>query len=234
LSSRHSVLYDELPVARPRFAAPLLNAGGRAGKTAELLSLAEPLFDVLLTLDKIVPFQQEVSSRAVAVLIVRARSNRIQDLLPFIAMPGRPGSYSTRAGDAGRKNSKHLKNAGRAGGIVTCHSGPGLTRSSRPCRDRTPLLCTGPTASLRTGPHRGSSRKPHWIEYSRPALLDGAVNNGLLSTGETGEIASANVGFTPAMPLFQPERTRSAEKPAECFGYGRGRRGALLSTRQPF
>ena len=59
---------------------------GWAGrKNGELLSLAEPLFDVLLTLDKSVPFQQEVSSRAIAVLIVRARSNRIQDLLPFIA-----------------------------------------------------------------------------------------------------------------------------------------------------
>lgn len=59
---------------------------GWAGrKNGELLSLAEPLFDVLLTLDKSVLYQQDVSSGRIAVLIVRARSNRIQDLLPFIA-----------------------------------------------------------------------------------------------------------------------------------------------------
>ena len=58
---------------------------GWAGrKNGELLSLAEPLFDVLLTLDKSVPYQQDVSSGRIAVLIVRARSNRIQDLLPFV------------------------------------------------------------------------------------------------------------------------------------------------------
>jgi hypothetical protein len=59
---------------------------GWAGKkNGELLTLAEPLFDVLLTLDKSVPYQQEVASRTIAVLIVRARSNRIQDLLPFVS-----------------------------------------------------------------------------------------------------------------------------------------------------
>ncbi len=58
---------------------------GWAGrKNGELLSLAEPLFDVLLTLDKSVPYQQDVSSGRIAVLIVRARSNRIQDLLPSV------------------------------------------------------------------------------------------------------------------------------------------------------
>ncbi len=50
---------------------------GWAGKkNGELLSLAEPAFDAMLTLDKSVPYQQDVSSRRIAVLIVRARSNR--------------------------------------------------------------------------------------------------------------------------------------------------------------
>jgi predicted nuclease of predicted toxin-antitoxin system len=58
---------------------------GWAGKTnGELLSLAEPLFDVLLTLDKNIPYQQDLQSGRIAILIVRARSNRIQDLLPVI------------------------------------------------------------------------------------------------------------------------------------------------------
>jgi len=58
---------------------------GWAGrKNGELLSLAEPLFNVLLTLDKSVPYQQDLAAGRIAILIVRARSNRIQDLLPLI------------------------------------------------------------------------------------------------------------------------------------------------------
>jgi predicted nuclease of predicted toxin-antitoxin system len=58
---------------------------GWAGrKNGELLALAEPLFDVLLTLDKSVPHQQNIWSGKIAVLIVRARSNRIQDLVSSI------------------------------------------------------------------------------------------------------------------------------------------------------
>ena len=49
-----------------------------------MLGLADPQFDVLLTLDKNLPYQQNLDTRRIAVLIVRARSNRIQDLLPVI------------------------------------------------------------------------------------------------------------------------------------------------------
>ena len=38
----------------------------------------------VLTLDKGVPYQQQIASRKIAVLIVRARSNRIDDLLPLL------------------------------------------------------------------------------------------------------------------------------------------------------
>jgi predicted nuclease of predicted toxin-antitoxin system len=58
---------------------------GWAGKkNGELLSLAEPVFDVLLTLDKNIPYQQDLRLDRIAILIVRAVSNRIQDLLPVI------------------------------------------------------------------------------------------------------------------------------------------------------
>ncbi|HBY61559.1 MAG TPA: hypothetical protein DEH78_17190 [Solibacterales bacterium] len=53
-------------------------------KNGELLALADPLFDVLLTLDKNLPFQQNLNTKRLAVLVVRACSNRIQDLLPVI------------------------------------------------------------------------------------------------------------------------------------------------------
>ena len=53
-------------------------------KNGELLAEADPLFDLLLTLDKNLPYQQDLTTKRIAVLIVRARSNRIQDLLPIL------------------------------------------------------------------------------------------------------------------------------------------------------
>jgi hypothetical protein len=35
-----------------------------------------------------------------------------------------------------------------------------------------------------------------------------------------------------AEPLFELERMRGTQKPAECCGYGGGRRGVMLSTEQ--
>ena len=46
--------------------------------------MAEPQFDVLLTLDKNIPYQQDLKLGRIAIPIVRALSNRIQDLLPVI------------------------------------------------------------------------------------------------------------------------------------------------------
>ena len=55
---------------------------GWAGKeNGELLALAEGSFDVFLTLDKGVQYQQNLSGRHIAVLIVKAPSNRIEDLI---------------------------------------------------------------------------------------------------------------------------------------------------------
>jgi hypothetical protein len=59
---------------------------GLAGKrNGALLSLAESAgFDVFLTLDKGIQFQQNMAGRSIAILIVRAKSNRIQDLSPHV------------------------------------------------------------------------------------------------------------------------------------------------------
>jgi len=59
-------------------------SGWSGKRNGELLALADPMFDVLLTLDKSLPYQQSLQSGRIAVLIVRARSNRNQDLLPVI------------------------------------------------------------------------------------------------------------------------------------------------------
>ena len=58
--------------------------GWSGKKNGELLALADLSFDVLLTLDKNLPYPQDLNSRRIAVLIIRARSNRIQDLLPVL------------------------------------------------------------------------------------------------------------------------------------------------------
>jgi hypothetical protein len=41
-------------------------------------------FDVLLTVDKNIQFQQRLENRPVALLVMRARSNRLPDLLPLV------------------------------------------------------------------------------------------------------------------------------------------------------
>jgi hypothetical protein len=62
----------------------VVECGWSGRKNGELLLAADPLFDVLLTLDKNLPYQQNLDTKRIAVLIVRARSNRIQDLLPIV------------------------------------------------------------------------------------------------------------------------------------------------------
>lgn len=59
---------------------------GFAGKSnGELLTLAELAgFQVLLTVDRGLPHQQNLTGRVIAVLIVRARSNKLNDLLPHV------------------------------------------------------------------------------------------------------------------------------------------------------
>jgi predicted nuclease of predicted toxin-antitoxin system len=53
-------------------------------KNGELLALAEGKFDVLLTLDKGIQFQQNLVGRRIAVLLVGAKSNDIDDILPHL------------------------------------------------------------------------------------------------------------------------------------------------------
>lgn len=53
-------------------------------KNGELLTLAEGKFDVLLTLDKGIQFQQNLTGRKIAVLLVGAKSNDIDDILPHL------------------------------------------------------------------------------------------------------------------------------------------------------
>ena len=59
-------------------------AGWAALKNGELLGRAEHEFDVFITVDLNLPFQQTLSRFSLAVIVLRARSNRIADLRTLI------------------------------------------------------------------------------------------------------------------------------------------------------
>ena len=59
-------------------------AGWAALKNGDLLSRAHHEFDALVTTDRNLPFQQDLSRFSIAVIVLRARSNRVIDLRRLI------------------------------------------------------------------------------------------------------------------------------------------------------
>jgi predicted nuclease of predicted toxin-antitoxin system len=59
-------------------------AGYGSKKNGELLSLAEGRWDVLLTSDRRIKYQQNMTGRQVSIVVLRAKSNRMEDLLPLM------------------------------------------------------------------------------------------------------------------------------------------------------
>jgi predicted nuclease of predicted toxin-antitoxin system len=57
--------------------------GWASKRNGELLALAVGQFDVFLTADRNLSYQQDVSSFDVAVVVLVARSNRLEDLRPL-------------------------------------------------------------------------------------------------------------------------------------------------------
>jgi hypothetical protein len=75
-------LKDSLP---SRDCRCVTEQGWAGKKNGELLSLAETSgFQVFLTLDRGLEFQQNLESRAIAVVLIRTKSNRLADLLRHI------------------------------------------------------------------------------------------------------------------------------------------------------
>ena len=58
--------------------------GWSGKKNGELLSLAEAEFDALLTMDQGFEHQQNLSQRRIAMLLLVARLNQIEDLAPIV------------------------------------------------------------------------------------------------------------------------------------------------------
>jgi len=59
---------------------------GLAGKTnGQLLALAERSgWQVVITMDRGMPYQQNLAGRTISLVIIRAKSNRLPDLLPHV------------------------------------------------------------------------------------------------------------------------------------------------------
>jgi hypothetical protein len=53
-------------------------------KNGELLALAAKEFDVFVTVDRNLSFQQDLPAFTIAVIVLRARSNRLGDLQPLV------------------------------------------------------------------------------------------------------------------------------------------------------
>ena len=64
----------------PHLVTTVQRRGWASVKNGKLLALAEVEFDVLLTADKGMAYQQNLATLPIAILIVLARSNRIDDL----------------------------------------------------------------------------------------------------------------------------------------------------------
>ena len=59
-------------------------AGWASVSNGELLALAQSQFDVFVTVDRNLSFQQRLPRFSIAVVVLRAASNRLADLRPLI------------------------------------------------------------------------------------------------------------------------------------------------------
>jgi hypothetical protein len=60
------------------------HAGFGSKKNGELLTIAEGQWDVLLTSDRNIKYQQNMTGRSVSILILCVKSNRMENLLPLM------------------------------------------------------------------------------------------------------------------------------------------------------
>jgi predicted nuclease of predicted toxin-antitoxin system len=65
---------------RPHDCQTVPEAGLAGKKNGGLIGLAEGRFDVLVTLDKGLQFQQNLTGRKIAIVLIRSRSNRMADV----------------------------------------------------------------------------------------------------------------------------------------------------------
>ncbi len=65
------------------FQVPTVSRQGWKGtRNSELLRQAAAMFDVLVTMDRGIEYQQNISKYAIGVILISARSNRLEDIQP--------------------------------------------------------------------------------------------------------------------------------------------------------
>ena len=85
-----AVLDENMPKALIRLFAPEIEAwtvpqrGWSGLKNGKLLTAASAEFDALITTDQGIPHQQNLSRYAIGIVLMEARSNRIEDLAPLV------------------------------------------------------------------------------------------------------------------------------------------------------
>jgi hypothetical protein len=62
----------------------VIDLGWDTLKDGLLLDAMAGRFDVLVSVDKSIPFQQRLTNRPFAVIVLRAKTNRLADLLPLV------------------------------------------------------------------------------------------------------------------------------------------------------
>src|SRR5215472_9409171 len=85
------VLLDEqLPLdlsveLRGHMVDTVVSRGWAGIKNGELLDRMRGQYDVLVTMDRGIEFQQQIGALPFGIVVVRARSNRMQDLRPIVS-----------------------------------------------------------------------------------------------------------------------------------------------------
>lgn len=85
-----ALLDENLPKALVRLFAPEIEAwtvpqrGWSGLKNGRLLTAASAEFDALITTDQGIPHQQNLSRYAIGIVLMEAKSNRIEDLAPLV------------------------------------------------------------------------------------------------------------------------------------------------------
>ena len=75
---------ETLVIAAGHDCQTVRDAGWEGLTNGELLAQAELLFEVLITVDKNLHYQQNFRIRAISILLLRANSNDLDDLKPLV------------------------------------------------------------------------------------------------------------------------------------------------------
>jgi predicted nuclease of predicted toxin-antitoxin system len=79
-----SLPHDLAPLITGHEVSTVRDQGWSSTKNGRLLALAAVNFDVFITADRNLEFQQNVAKLPIAVVVLLARKNRIQDLEPLL------------------------------------------------------------------------------------------------------------------------------------------------------